>query len=140
MHVSKLCGVHSIEVQIGSISLQGHTSWILICRGRGRFVEELHTYDNEVDTPSTSFLKPKDDPEPVVLTPWIKSTGKPAPGTQDSRKDQRDSIPDGSWVTGACGDESGSDVHSSRMNDCTPETGTRIVQIKKILCKNGSGL
>ena len=75
-----------------------------------------------------------------MLTPWIKSTGKKVPGTQDSRKDKRDSIPDGTWVTGAYGDESGSDVHSSRINDSTRETGTRIFQMKKFLCKNGSGL
>ena len=131
VHVSNLCGVHSIEVQIESLSLQGHTSWILICRGRGRFVEELHTFDNKVYTPSTSFLKPKDDPEPVVLTPWINSTGKPALCTQDSRNIKRDSIPDGTWVTRAYGDESGSDVHSSRINDCTREAGTRIFSKKE---------
>ena len=131
MHVSKLCGVHSIEVQIESLSSQGHTSWILICRGLERFVEELHTYDNKVYTPSTSLLKPKDDPEPVVLTPRINSTRKPVPGTQDSRKDKRDSIPDGTWVTGACGDDSGSDVHSSRINYCARETGTRIYTKKE---------
>ena len=131
VHVSNLCGVHSIEVQIGSLSLQGRTSWILTCRGLERFVEELHTYDNKVYTPSTSFLTPKDDPEPVVLTPRINSTGKPVPGTQDSRKDKRDGIPDGTCVTGAYGDESGSDVHSSRINDCTRETGTRIFSKKE---------
>ena len=41
VHVSKLCGVHSFEVQIESLGSQGHTSWILICRGLERFVEEL---------------------------------------------------------------------------------------------------
>ena len=132
VHVSKLCGVHSFEVQIESLSSQGHTSWMLICRGLERFVEELHTYDNKVYTPSTSLLKPKDDPEPVVLTPRINSTRKPVHGTQDSRKDKRDSIPDGTWVIGAYGDQSGSDVHSSRINDCTRETGTIIFSKKEI--------
>ena len=103
-------------------------------------MDELHSYDNKVNTPSTSLLKPKDDPQPVVLTPRINSTGKPVPGTQDSHKVKRDSIPDGTWVTGAYGDESGSDVHSSRINDCTRETGTINFLRKKFLCKNGSGL
>ena len=123
VHVWKLCGVHSIEVQIESLSSQGHISWILICRGLD---------DNKVYTPGTSLLKPKDDPEPVVLTPRINSTGKPVPGTQDSRKDKRDNIPDGTWVISAYGDESGSDVHSSRRNDCTRETGTRFLSQKEI--------
>ena len=54
-------------------------------------MEELHTFDDKVYNPSTSLLK--NDPEPVVLTPRVHSTGKPVFDTQDSRTDTRHSIP-----------------------------------------------
>ena len=35
VHMSKLCDVHSIEVQIESKIMEGHTSWVLVCTGIG---------------------------------------------------------------------------------------------------------
>ena len=129
VHMSKLCDVYSIEVQIESKIMEGHTSWVLVCRGIERFVEELHTFDDKVYNPSTSLLK--NDPEPVVLTPRIHSTGRPVLDTQDSRTDTRHSIPKSIRGIDAYRDDSGSNVHSSQEDHCTRESGTRIVHKKR---------
>ena len=53
----------------------------------------LHSYDSEIYTPSTSLLKPKNDPEHVVMAPQTPDTERPVDGRQDSERDERDSDP-----------------------------------------------
>ena len=86
-----------------------------------------------------SLLKLKKDPEPVVLISRIHSTGKSVLGTQDSRSDIRDNIPESIRGTDACRIDSGSYVQSSIVDHCTQETGTRLY-LEKSLCKKSIGL
>ena len=133
----ELCGVHSFEVQSESIIVEGHIFWVLVCRGIERFVDELHTLNDKVYNPSASLLKK--DPEPVVWTPWIHSTRKPVLDTLESRSDSRDSIPYSIRRADAYKDDSGSNVHSAKVDHFTWETGKTIYTKKEILCTNGSG-
>ena len=85
--------IHGIEVQIQSLNQPNCSSWILTCRGLERFVNELHSYDSEIFNPSSSLLKPRNDPEHVVMAPETPCTGRPVRGRQDSERNERDSDP-----------------------------------------------
>ena len=47
---------HGIEIQIQSTTTQGQTSWVVICRGKNRFVEELHLKDPGHNPTSSELL------------------------------------------------------------------------------------
>ena len=46
VHVAQLLGNHGFEIKIQSPNDPDRTSWVLICRGKNRYVDELHTPDS----------------------------------------------------------------------------------------------
>ena len=42
VHVVPVFGTHGLEIEIPSPNNPKRTSWVLICRGKSRFVDELH--------------------------------------------------------------------------------------------------
>ena len=127
-HISKLCGIHGIEVQFQSLSQPDCSSWILICRGLERFVEESHSYDSEIHTPSTSLLKPKNDPEHVVMAPETPSTGRRVHGRQDSKRNERTVILHATGIR--CIQERFS-IHGTFINSKPLYTGDRYKNLYK---------
>ena len=45
VHIIQFLGTHGIEIQIPSTTTPNRTSWVVICRGKNRFVDELHLRD-----------------------------------------------------------------------------------------------
>ena len=77
MRVSKVLCIHGIEVQIESLSKPQHCSRVLICKGIGRFVDELHHRDHNLNVPSSMLLRERKGPEHVERVSEIASTRKP---------------------------------------------------------------
>ena len=90
--------------------------------------------------PSTSLLKPKNDPEHVVMAPEIPSTGRRVHGRQDSKRDERDSYPARDRRYGAYRNDSVSMVPLSMVNLCTRETGTRMCTKKEVPMQDRKGI
>ena len=56
VHVTQVLGTVGIESQIPSTTTQGRTSWVVICRGKKRYVEELHFRDPGHNPTSSELL------------------------------------------------------------------------------------
>ena len=132
IRISQVFCIYGLEVQIPSLSRPRYSSWILICRGLERFVDELHLHDRHINTPSSSLLRQRNDSEHVVMASEQPSSGKPVRGRQDPERDEWDSEPASTRATGAYRNNSETVVHLSKINSGTRETGTR-VYIKKVV-------
>ena len=42
VHNTQFLGTRGIEIQIPSTTKPNRTSWVVLCRGKNRFVDELH--------------------------------------------------------------------------------------------------
>ena len=83
IRTSQVFGMYGIEVQIPSLNRRNYSSWILICSGLERFVDELHLHDRKIYTPDSSLLKQGNDPEHVVMASELPSSGKQDPERND---------------------------------------------------------
>ena len=45
VHIIHFLGTHGIEIQIPSTTTPNRNSWVVICRGKNRYVDELHLRD-----------------------------------------------------------------------------------------------
>ena len=45
VHIIQFLGTHGIAIQIPSTTTPNRTSWVVICRGKNRIVDELHLRD-----------------------------------------------------------------------------------------------
>ena len=95
-------------------------------------MDQLHSFDNEIYTPGTSLLKPKNDSEHVVMALETPSTGTRVHGKQDSERKERDSDLACTRRSGAYRNDSESMVPLSRVNPCSRESGTRIDTKKEV--------
>ena len=75
IRMSQVFGIYGLEVQIPSPSRPRYSSWILICRGLEKFVDELHLHDRHITTPSSSLLRRRNDPEHVVMASELQVLG-----------------------------------------------------------------
>ena len=80
----------------------------------------------------TSLLKPKNDPEHVVMAPETPSTGRRVHGRQNSKRNERDIYPARDRGYGAYRNDSVSMVPLSIVNFCTRETSTRLCTKKEV--------
>ena len=103
-------------------------------------MEESHSYDSEIHTPSTSLLKLKNDPQHAAMVPETPSTGRRVHGRQDSKRNERDSYPARDRGYGAYRNDSVSMVPLSIVNLCTRETGTRICTKKEVTMQDRKGV
>ena len=56
VHMIQILGTHVLEIQIPCMTTPNRTSWVVICRGRNRYVDELHVRDPGHNPTSTEFL------------------------------------------------------------------------------------
>ena len=56
VHIVQFLGTHGIEIQIPSTTWPNRASWVVICRGKNRSVEELHLRDPGHNSTSTGLL------------------------------------------------------------------------------------
>ena len=49
-------GINGIEIQIPFTATQERTSWVVICRGKNRYVEEFHLNDPDHNPTSSELL------------------------------------------------------------------------------------
>ena len=56
VHAVQLFGTHGLKIKIQSPNNQERTSWVLISRGRSRFVDELHTPNVDHNLTSAELL------------------------------------------------------------------------------------
>ena len=56
VHVIHYLGINGIEFQIPSTTTQERTSWVVICRGKNRYVENLHLNDPDHNPTSSDLL------------------------------------------------------------------------------------
>ena len=56
VHMIQILGTHVLEIQIPCMTTPNRTSWVVICRGRNRYVDELHLRDPGHNPMSTEFL------------------------------------------------------------------------------------
>ena len=42
VHIIQFLGTHAIEIQIPSTTMLNRNSWVMICQGKSRYVDELH--------------------------------------------------------------------------------------------------
>ena len=54
--VLRFLGTHEIDIQIPSTTKQNRTSWVVICRGKNRHVDELHLRDSGHNPTSSELL------------------------------------------------------------------------------------
>ena len=57
LHSVLLHGKHGLEIKIPSPNDPNRTSWVVICRGNNRFVNELHIPNPEHNLTSTELLE-----------------------------------------------------------------------------------
>ena len=55
-HVVQFLGTHGIEIEIPSPNRAERTSWVMICQGKNRYVDELHIQNPEYNLASSEFL------------------------------------------------------------------------------------
>ena len=119
IHISGLFGIcNGIEVQIPSPNKPNYSSWLLICRGLERFVDEL--------------LNQRSDPEHVVTAPELFCSGSLVHGRQDSENNVRDRDHVCTQLTGAHRKHLEFMVHLSEVNLRARETGTRVYSKKEV--------
>ena len=78
--------VPGMEVQVPSLSSPGYSVWILISRGRERFVNEIHRHNSDIVNYSSSLRAKECNLNDVCLessTPAVVNHGQ---GAQDSNK------------------------------------------------------
>ena len=86
---ARLFGHHGIEVEIPNPNKQERTSWVLICRGRKRVVDDLHTQnsgysDTSSELPSEQAIAKEGEPVSTAMTQsFIKETRTEAVKTLD---------------------------------------------------------
>ena len=56
VRIIQFLGINEIEIQIPSTTKQNRTSWVVICRGKNRYVEELHLKDPNHNPTSSELL------------------------------------------------------------------------------------
>ena len=56
VHIIQILGTHVLEIQIPCMTTPNRTSLVVICRGRNRYVDELHVTDPGHNPTSTEFL------------------------------------------------------------------------------------
>ena len=56
VHIIQHLGINGIEIQIPSTTTQNRTSWVVILRGKNRYVEELHLNDPDHNPTSSEVL------------------------------------------------------------------------------------
>ena len=56
VHIFQFLGNHGIEFQVPSTTTKDRTSWVVTCRGKNRYVEELHLNDPDHNPTSSELL------------------------------------------------------------------------------------
>ena len=76
-------GIHGIEIQIPSTTTQERTSWVVTCRGKNHYVDELHLNDPD-DSPTSSelLLERSVAKESLVLQRWSNLASRETHATQ----------------------------------------------------------
>ena len=57
VHITRYLDISGIEIQILSTTGNGSKSWVFVCRGENRHVEELHLNDPDHNTTSSELLE-----------------------------------------------------------------------------------
>ena len=56
VHIIQYLGINGMEILILSTTTKERTSWVVICRGNNRYVEELHLNDPDHNPTSYELL------------------------------------------------------------------------------------
>ena len=57
VHIIRYLDIGGIEIQIPSTTTKDWTSWVVICRGKNRYMEVLHLYDPNHNPTSSELLE-----------------------------------------------------------------------------------
>ena len=56
VHILRYPGINGNEIQVLLTTMQERTSWVVICRGKNRYVDELHLNDPDHNPTSSELL------------------------------------------------------------------------------------
>ena len=56
VHVVQFVGTYGIDIEIPSTKSPEFTTWVLICRGKNRYVDELHIPNSGYNLASSELL------------------------------------------------------------------------------------
>ena len=74
VHIVLLHGKHGLDIKIPSPN-QKRSSWVVICRGKNRFVDELHIPNPEHNLISSELLEKRQEIELCLVEQEPSSTG-----------------------------------------------------------------
>ena len=87
VHIVLLRGKHGLEIKNPSANDPNRTSWVVICRGKNLFVNELHIPNPEHNLASSELLEERQEIEPCPVEREPCSTG-------ETRAEQFRTLPD----------------------------------------------
>ena len=74
VHIVLLHGKHGLEINIPSLNDPNRTSWVVICRGKNRFVNELHIPNPEHNLTISELPEERQEIEPCSVEQEPSST------------------------------------------------------------------
>ena len=84
VEIASIIDVPGIEVQVPSLTSPGYSVWILVSRGRERFVNEIHRHDSDIVNYSSPLRAKECNVNDVCFEPSITAVVNHGQGSQDS--------------------------------------------------------